>query len=396
MKILFISPLLPHPHADHASAFMTYKTIKHLSQRHDISLISFIRSEKEREHTRHLIDHCSRVGTVFLPQNSFRKFWVRTNLLTLKPIAISHGYCREMRDKVSYMVRREKFDIVQIEYSTMGQYVSEVLNSATILNLPDLMFVQAKKYVKNLRYSRKKLEWFIDGLLSRHYESRLCAKFDRVLAISQKIKEILLDCNPALSVSVIPTGVDIPKIKKSHAAGNGSDLIFMGAMWRPENIDAILYFQRSVLKLIRKVIPAVSLTIVGGSPSEEVKRLALDSGIRVTGYVEDLLPYYLKSDVSIAPMRIAGGVQCKILDAMAAGLPVITTSQGNEGIGARPEKEIIVADSPNDFAERTVELLQNGYLRKTISQRGLDFVRSNFSWEQNIEKLEKIYQGCLS
>jgi len=138
------------------------------------------------------------------------------------------------------------------------------------------------------------------------------------------------------------------------------------------------------------------LTIVGGSPSEEVRRLALDQGIRVTGYVEDLLPYYLKSDVSIAPMRIAGGVQCKILDAMAAGLPVVTSSQGNEGIGARPEKEIIVADSPNDFAERTVELLQDGYLRKTISQRGLDFLRSNFSWEQNIEKLEKIYQECLS
>ncbi len=396
MKILFISPLLPHPYADHASAFTTYKTIRHLSQRHDISLISFIRSEKEKEHTRHLIDHCSRVETVLLPQNSFRRFWVRTNLLTLKPIAISHGYCREMRDKVNFMVGREKFDIVQIEFSTMGQYVSEVLDSATIINLHDLMFAHAKKYVENLRFSRKKLEWFIDGLISRQYESRLCAKFDRILAISHKIKKILLDYNPALSVSVIPTGVDIPKIKKSHTLGNGSNLIFMGAMWRPENIDAILYFQRSVLMLIRKVIPAVSLTIVGGSPSEEVRRLALDQGIRVTGYVEDLLPYYLKSDVSIAPMRIAGGVQCKILDAMAAGLPVVTTSDGNEGIGARANEEIMVADNPEEFADRTIELLQNGHLRKTISERGFNFVKHNFDWEKVIAKLERIYQGCLS
>lgn len=396
MKILFISPLLPYPYADHASAFTTYKTIRHLSQRHDISSISFIRSEKEREHTRHLIDHCSRVETVLLPQNSFRKFWVRTKLLTLKPIAISHGSCREMRDKIHSMVKREKFDIVQIEFSTMGQYISEVLDSATILNLHDLMFVKAKKYVENLRVSRKKLEWFIDSFISRPYESRLCAKFDRVLAISQKIKEILLDYNPALSVSVIPTGVDIPKIKKSHTLGNGSNLIFMGAMWRPENIDAILYFQRSVLKLIRKVIPAVSLTIVGGSPSEEVRRLALDPGIKVTGYVEDLLPYYLKSDVSIAPMRIAGGVQCKILDAMAAGLPVVTSSAGNEGIGARANEEVMVADNPEEFADRIIELLQNGHLRKIISKRGFDFVRLNFSWEKIIGNLEEIYQECLS
>jgi glycosyltransferase involved in cell wall biosynthesis len=395
MKILFISLLLPHPYADHACAFTVFKTTRHLSQRHDISLIAFVRSEKEREFVRHLEDYCMRVETVLLPQNSFRKFWVRSNLMTLKPIAVSHGYCREMRDRVQSMIRGEKFHIVQIEYTPMGQYVSEVLDSATIINVHDLVFVQAKRFVENLRFSRKKLGWFIDGLISRHYESRLYAKFDRVLAMSQKIKENLLDCNPSLSISVIPSGVDIPKIQKSHALGKGSNLIFMGAMWRPENIDAVLYFYRSVLELIRKAIPEVSLTIVGGSPSEEVKRLALDPGVKVTGYVEDLLPCYLKSDVSIAPMRIAGGVQCKILDAMAAGLPVVTSSAGNEGIGAGAHEEIIVADNPEEFADRTIELLQNGYLRRTISERGLDFVRRNFSWEQIIGRLEKIYQECL-
>jgi glycosyltransferase involved in cell wall biosynthesis len=112
--------------------------------------------------------------------------------------------------------------------------------------------------------------------------------------------------------------------------------------------------------------------------------------------VEDFLPYYLKSDVSVAPMRIGGGVQCKILDAMAAGLPVITTSQGNGGIGAREEEEIIVADDPEEFAQRTVELLQNGHQRKAMGQRGMDFVRRNFDWNQIIKRLETVYEECIA
>lgn len=104
----------------------------------------------------------------------------------------------------------------------------------------------------------------------------------------------------------------------------------------------------------------------------------------------------MECDVSIVPMRIAGGIMCKVLDAMAAGLPVVTTSQGNEGVGARPEKEIIVADDPAEFAQRTVELLKDGHRRKAVGQKGLDFVRRNFGWDQIIGRLETVYQECLS
>ncbi len=395
MKILFISLLLPHPYADHASAFTVHNVIRYLSQRHHISLISFVRSNKEREYAKPLTGYCKRVETITLPQNTFQKLWVRANLLTLTPMAVSYSYSREMRSMIRSIVRMENFDIVQIEYSPMGQYITEILDSATIINVHDLISVQAKRYVENLSLSRKKIEWLVDSLISRHYESRLYSKFKRVLAISQKIKETLLNWNPLLKVSVIPTGVEIPKMQKSHDLGKGSHLIFMGAMWRPENIDAVLYFYQSIFGLIRKVIPDVTLQIVGGAPPEEVRRLAADPGVEVTGYVEDLLPYYLKCDVSIAPMRIAGGVMCKILDAMAAGLPVVTTSAGNEGIGARPEEEIMVADSPEDSAQRIIELLRNGSLRKILGQRGVDFVRRNFNWQQIIEKLEGVYKECL-
>jgi glycosyltransferase involved in cell wall biosynthesis len=395
MKILFVSLLLPHPLADHASAFFGYQIIRRLSQRHDISLISFIRSEKERLFVRDLEPYCRKVETVVLPQSLSRRMWVRANLITLKPISVSSGYCQEMRDRIRSMVQEERFDIVQMEYTPMGQYVSEISDSSCIMYAPDLVFITAKRFAEFLPFSRKKLEWSIDSLLARRYEAHLYAKFDHVLAVSQKIKENLLGCRPSLKVSVIPIGVDIPEIKKTHGPGKGRHLIFMGAMWRPENIDAVLYFHRHIFGLIRNSIPEVILTIAGGNPPEEIRHLAQNPGIKVTGYVEDLLPLYLESDVSIAPMRIAGGVMCKILDAMATGLPVITTSLGNEGISARKEEEVLVADTPEEFAQRTIELLQDGNLRKKISHNGLDFVRRHFSWEGIIARLENIYQECL-
>jgi glycosyltransferase involved in cell wall biosynthesis len=384
MKILFVSLLLPHPYADHASAFTVFKTIKHLSKKHTISLISFTRSEKEREYVRFIKPYCENVETVVLPQNSLRRFWVRTNLLTLTPITVSQSYSREMQEKIHFMVSESEYDIVQMEYTPTGQYISAVKNTATVINVHDMLTVSAERLVKNLKFSRKKVEWFIDSLIGRGYESRLYRKFDKVITLSQKIKEHLQDCDPSLKITVIPTGVDIPEVQKTYTIEKGKNLIFMGAMWRDENIDAVLYFYHSAFNLIRKAMPEVTLTVMGGSPSEEIKSLACDSGIRITGYVEDFLPYYLKSDVSVAPMRIGGGVQCKILDAMAAGLPVITTSQGNGGIGAREEEQ------------RTVELLQNGHQRKAMGQRGMDFVRRNFDWNQIIKRLETVYEECIA
>lgn len=395
MKILFLCSLLPHPRADHASAFCEHKMIRCLSKKHDISLISFVRSDEEQELSRDMLEYCKRVETVRLPAGGFRKLWVRVNLLTLTPMSISNSRSSEMRNIIRSMVRQEDFDIVQMEYPPMAQYISETGNSAKIIHLQDLIFVTAEKHAKHLRYSRKKVEWFIESIVSRWYESRQYAKFDSIVSVSEKMKDVLLECNSSLNVSAIPPGVDIPAKRKLHRDEKGKNLIFMGAMWRRENIESILYFYRNVFDLIRKAVPEVNLHIVGGSPSEEIKNLADDSSVKVTGYVENLSDYYLKCDVSVAPMRVAGGIMCKVLDAMAFGLPVVTTSQGNEGVGAEAGKEIFIEDNPEGFANRTIELLQNGKLRKVVSDSALDFIRRNFSWEHATNKLESLYRKCL-
>jgi glycosyltransferase involved in cell wall biosynthesis len=395
MKILFISLLLPHPYADHAMAFTIFKVIKYLSQRHEISLIAYVRSEQEREQTKHLMEYCKEVETVLIPTNFFRKIWTRAKILAFIPHAFSSSYCREMRNKIRSLIKRQKFDIVQMDY-TMGQYVSEISNAVTVIYILDLFYIKAKKLAENSALTIKKLEWLLDSYLCKSFEKKLYTKFDLVLTISPWIRENLLSVNPSLNIQVLPAGVDIPETRKTHSSGRGKNLVFMGAMWRQENIDAVLYFYRSVYGLIRKIIPDVRLHIVGGSPSEPIKNLASEPGIQVAGYVEDLPSYYMNCDISIAPMRMSGGVHCKILDAMAAGLPVITTSAGNEGIGATPDQEIIVADNAEEFIRRTIELLKDGSRRQYIADNGLEYVRRNFEWQEIIGRLENIFQDSRS
>ncbi len=394
MKILFISLLLPHQYADHASAFTVFNVIKHLSKKHDISLISFARSEEEQKYSESLKSYCSMVKTVVMPQSFIKKLLIRACIFAFKPISVSNSHCREMYDMIKSVTRNEHFDVVQIEYTPMGQYLSAVNGLTTLINVHDLMYVVAKRHAENMRFSRRKLEWLIDSIICSRYEARLYRRFDRVLTLSQKNKEFLIDCNSSLDVSVIPPGVDVCQVQESPSSSMGNKLIFMGAMWRSENVDAILYFYRSVFGLIRNAVPDVHLYIIGGSPSKEVTDLSSDPHVKVTGYVENIHPYYNECDVSVAPIRIAGGVMCKILDAMAAGLPVVTTSKGNEGVGAKPDEEILVSDTAEGFANKIITLLQDGQLRREISQNGIAFIRRNFDWEQIVNRMEVIYHEC--
>lgn len=395
MNVLFTSLLLPHPYADHASAFTVFNTIKHLSKKHDVSVVSFVRSEEEASYVRYIDDYCRTVKTVVLPSGFFHKLCVRARLLGLKPISVSNSYCREMSQCIESICRSEKFDVVQMEYTPMCQYVSETGSSACIANVHDLIHLTTERLATSLPLSRKKMEWLADSLVCKRYELDLYSRFSHTLTLTHNMKERLLGLNDSLQVSVVEPGVDVPAEQKTHRQGTGKKLIFMGAMWRDENIDAVLYFYNQIFGRIRKEIDDVELNIVGGSPSVQIQGLADDPNVRVHGYVEDLLPCYLDADVSIAPIRVAGGIMCKILDAMAVGLPVITTSQGNEGVNASHPEQIIIADDADEYADRTIELLRDSNRRTEVGQNGMDFVRTNFNWENSINKLESVYSNCV-
>lgn len=394
VRILFVTLMLPDPKAHHASAFTVFRTIKHLSARHDVSLLSFVRDAEELERAETLRGYCKSIDTVLVPSGVFQKLRARMGLLALRSIAVSNSFSRAMMARVRSTCHREKPDIVQLEYSPMAQYAAAVGDVPVIISVHDVLSSVATQMSKNAPLSRQKLEWYADRLVMPAHERRLYARCDHVIAVSESVKGGLLALDEGLSISVVPPGVDVVPEPKQHAPGAARNLVFMGAMWRRENVETVLHFYHSIFGAIRKACPGVVLHVVGGSPSDEVKRLASDPAVEVTGYVEDLAGYYHRCDVSIAPMRIVGGVMCKILDALAAGLPVVTTPEGNAGIGAKPGEDILIASTDEEFADHTIGLLKDGPRRAAIGRSGLAFVRRRFGWDESIRKLERVYKLC--
>jgi len=163
--------------------------------------------------------------------------------------------------------------------------------------------------------------------------------------------------------------------------------------WLP-NVDGVLYFVSEILPLIRRQRPGATLAIVGRTPLPKVAQLAAeDSGIQVTGTVADIRPYLWSSAVSIVPLRIGGGTRLKIYEAMAARIPVVSTTIGAEGLSVNPPRDIRIADAPEHFASHCLELLGSPEVRACVSQAAWEMVNSNFSWEQVARSFENIMQS---
>jgi glycosyltransferase involved in cell wall biosynthesis len=164
--------------------------------------------------------------------------------------------------------------------------------------------------------------------------------------------------------------------------------------WLP-NVDGVLYFVREILPLIRQVRPETTLAIVGRTPPPKIAQLAAaDPGIRVTGTVPDIRPYLWNSAVAIVPLRIGGGTRLKIYEAMAAQIPVVSTTIGAEGLSVNPPHDIRIGDTPQHFANQCLELLTTPELRTRLSRAAWEMVNANYSWEQVARAFEKIMQSA--
>jgi glycosyltransferase involved in cell wall biosynthesis len=196
-------------------------------------------------------------------------------------------------------------------------------------------------------------------------------------------------------VSDIPTGVSVEYFRPPVAPPvGGADLIFVGSMdWFP-NVDGVLFFVRTILPLIRRRRPECTLDIVGRAPPPKIFSLAAaDPRIRVTGTVSDIRPHLWASRVAIVPLRIGGGTRLKIYEAMAARVPVVSTTVGAEGLTVNPPHDIRIADRPEEFAEHCLELIGSSAERARVSRAAWELVSSRFSWEQVARCFEKIMES---
>jgi len=365
-----------------------FNFIKHLSRNHKIALISFIADPEEADY---LIEYASlleRVKTVLLSKEKSYSNACR-GILSPKPFQIHYYYLKKMRQLIFQEIESGKYDLVFVHLIRMAEYVKDLRGVPRILDLTDAISLN---YERSVRYRRD--VFYLVNLIEkekvRRYETEIISHFEKNLLISPVDKNYLSRYTDNQNIEIVPNGVDIDYFQFYDGVFDLNRVVFLGNMRTFPNSDAVEYFCKEILPLIRKELPKVKFHIIGSEPSKVVRKLASEPEVVVTGYVKDVRPFLRKAAVSVCPMRVGAGIQNKILESMAIGTPVVSTPEGVEGIEVNPGQEILVSNSSSDFAQKVTELIQNRALRRSISLNARRLVEKKYTWEITLNQLEHI------
>jgi glycosyltransferase involved in cell wall biosynthesis len=310
------------------------------------------------------------------------------------PTELIFHQSKELAYKINLLTSSIDFDVVQIEHSYMAPYLNALPSDASckrILVFRNVVFDQYDRIFRVDWRPIKKLRALIFSAMMRRWEPTYAQCFDRCIALSNADRSLLLEANPDLKIDIVPNGTDTQFHQPLALPKNLSSLLFVGSMSYTANVDAVIYFCQDILPLIREKVNHVDVWIVGKDPLPEVKRLN-GNGIRVTGRVEDVVPYYQQSTISVVPLRAGSGTRLKILEAMALGRPVVSTSLGCEGLDVEDGKHLLIADTPEQFAESTARLLNDQDLYQQVRSNARELVENYYDWDVIARKLVDIYR----
>ena len=389
MKILYLSLRFPYPPFS-GDKIRTYNVLKHLSRKHSISFVSFAQSPDDIKNMDKLRDFCVQIETV-----NFSKVRAYSNCILHSfsddPFQIAYWHSSDMQRSVDRLMEKNGFDLAHVQFFRMAQYIIKYTDKLKVLDSGDSFWLnlsRRSKLDRSMAWPLLKLE----ASKVKLYETQIARWFDHVTMVSSVDMDCLLSNDDKLSVSVIPMGVDLDYYQ-SGSSEYGLNLLFTGTIRYFPNKDAVLYFYNEIFPLVKKVIPDVKFYIVGNQPPKNIIKLASGNDIVVTGRVEDVRPYFDKSAVFVCPLRSGSGMQAKILEAMAMGVPVVTTSLGFEALDAVAGRDILVADDPKRFAEEVIRLVKDKDLRQYISQNARKLVEEKYGWSSIVERLNAVYES---
>lgn len=395
MRILFLSPTLPYPLTD-GGRIRVFNLLKQIAQKNDVSLLALETQPTDSDN----IVNMEQLGIeVHLVQNgssipSISLNTIFSALFNRQPITVARYNVPAYRQKFTDLLSSGTFDIVHYEMLHTAHFQKEsVLPSVLSLqNVDSAIWQRLQGETGNLFY---KCAYWSQQRAFQRYERVLSPKFGAVTCTSEVDAAVFKQYCAEGTVEIIPNGVDVTHFSPDYASETAAHLIYIGSMdWYP-NEDAVSFFAEEVLPKIQKNVSDVQFTIVGGNPSERVQRLAAMKGVVVTGRVPEIKPYFAEATVFVVPLRIGSGTRLKILEALAMGKAVVSTTVGAEGLALQDGKEIFIADEPNPFAEAVTRLLTDPKLRMEIGKNGRARVEQDYDWRNIAEKLNNVYEKLL-
>jgi glycosyltransferase involved in cell wall biosynthesis len=300
-----------------------------------------------------------------------------------------------MSETIEYFLERYDYDVVQVEYTHMAHYMPPPANRMIrVLVEHDVSFVSLSRSRTLLSGAAAKLANLYDWMRLLRYEINAVENAELVVVMSEHDKSELGKFADTHSIHAIPNGVDCNQFSPQTDQREPDSILFVGFFRHEPNVQAVDYFCRDVLPLIRKDRPEVRLQIVGASPPMQIQQLANETGIDVLGKVDDISAYYRKCAVFVAPILKGSGTRLKILEAMASGSPVVSTTIGAEGLDVQDGKHLLIGDTPEAMADAVKTLLSNQELNKSIAAQARERVVARYDWDAIAAQLLSIYDAA--
>ena len=382
MKILFISTWFPYPPSQ-GSKIRAFHLIQALARKHQVGLVSFLEPGIEKENVEAVEKICSFVKTI--PRDPYQEDPRKALLgfFSPRPSVVTAIYSAEMADLVRKTALEWGADCVAAQQFVMAPYAMKINGVPKILDLDFLMArVLYEDFIAERRWLARMRKWMAYKKFE-HYEKSLCEQFDGCFVVSDEdaagIQRMI--ARGEERVKVIPNGVDLSHYRLGVSEPAANTLIYNGSLTYAANFDAMEYFLREIFPLILRQIPETRLRITGKTDGMALDRLNLNAQVEFTGYLDDIREAVSGSWASVIPLRIGGGTRLKILEAMALGTAVVSTSKGAEGLLLESEKHLLIADDPAEFAAQTVRVLQSPELRFDLVGNAAQLVRERYNWE---------------
>lgn len=391
-----------------------FNIIKRLSEYCQVSLLSLVDSQ-DAHHVLNISPYCTRLETVeatVFPNAFMRRLHALSPAEILRtakrlvllgrgmPFQVCRFYHSEMERRLKRMLAEQHFDVIEGVYPQMAPYLLMARTVAPkakyVLEEIDLSFISKEREKPTKRGISQWLA-FLEHDRMRRYAANLWQHFDRVITMSETDKRSLLSVVPTAEVSVVPNGVDTeffaPLAKRGSV--DRMKVAFLGGSQHYPNVDAMKFFATEIVTRIRLPKTDFVFKIIGAFDSRLMPQLPFPT--EFTGYVEDIRPHLCECSLLIVPLRIGGGTRLKILEAMALGVPVLATTIGCEGIEALPERDVIITDDPQVFADQMMAMLTDEPLRERLSRNARQLVEQKYSWTEIVESLVQVYQEvCCS
>ena len=391
MKILFLTLRTPFP-PQRGDKIRAYNFIRYIVEAGgEVDLICFAETEADLESAERLKGLCGEVKAIRFSK-ARAALGAALALFKRSPLQNGYWFSRKLRSAVRSMLKGKRYDLIHAQLFRMGQYVSRE-RMPKVLDLSDSMALNLQRRMMLDRSPSFPL-LFLEHRRVWRYEVEIARRFDASIVASPVDRDHLLMRDPSLRIHVIPTAVDTEYFRPSNEPYEHM-VLFTGTMGYFPNDDAVLYFHREILPLIKRAVPDIKFYVVGNNPPPKVRALEVSGDTVVTGHVDDVRPYFRRAAVFVCPLRSGSGIQTKNLEAMAMGVPVVTTSFGFEGIEGVPGRDLLVADDPSDFAREVIGLIKDGGWRARIGLNGRKLVESKYSWRAVGKRLVEVYEEVL-